>query len=111
MALSGEHMDDKKREQLERKYRPHLFENCIDCGEESVRIAAHICDPVRRKTYHATFLPPSPVPDEETVKRLEDKLLEVLLKHRIVITSAQLRDLALAVEPLSRGGWSAGVAA
>jgi hypothetical protein len=101
-------MNGDERERVERKYRPHLFADCTSCGEKSVRTSDHVCDPIRRETYHATFAPPAYQPREEMVQFLEQKLLEVLKKHKIVVDSTQLRDLALAVEPSTAGPYAAG---
>jgi hypothetical protein len=95
-------MDSAARERLERQHRPHLFEDCRACGENSVRTETHVCDPVRRDTYQASLIP-AYEPNEEMVKILEEKLYYVLVKHKIVVTSGQLRDLALAVKPSTRG--------
>jgi len=95
-------MDDATRERLEREHRPELFENCTRCGEGSVRVGTHVCDPTRKQTYEASLIP-AYEPNEEMIRVLESRLLSILMKHRIVATSRQLRDLALAVEPLTGG--------
>lgn len=100
-------MNDETRERLERQHRPHLFENCHGCGEESVKKDTHVCDPVRRETYFHSFTP-SFAPNEEMIHSLEQKLLEVFKKHRMVVTSDQLRDFAMAIESSTRGGYAAG---
>jgi len=100
-------MDDATRERLDRKYRPHLFDKCFGCGEEGVRLKAHVCDPVRRQTFLNSFGPPPHALNEAMVKFLEEKLLACLMKHRIVVTSGQLRDLAETMEPFTHGGYAA----
>jgi hypothetical protein len=94
-------MDEARREQLERKHRPDLFMDCVSCGEASVKLT-HVCDPVRKLTYQAS-LEPQREPNPERIEEISAALLRVLTRHRIVVTSGQLRDLALAVEPLTAG--------
>lgn len=101
-------MDERTRERLERQHRPHLFEDCLGCGKGSVKKGSHVCDPVRRETYFHSFTPPPVTPNAEMIHFLEQKLLEVFKKHRMVITSEQLRDFALAMEPSTRGGYAMG---
>jgi hypothetical protein len=96
-------MNDIRREYLERTYRPDLFENCQACGETEVRIGKHTCDPVRRMTYQASLEPPPYQPNPEWVAKIGETLLSVLMKHRIVITSDQLKELAEVVEPMTHG--------
>ena len=94
-------MDDATQDRLDRKHRPQLFHDCTACGEPSVR-KEHVCDTVRSLTFNNARSVPYE-PNEETLKSLEEELLAVFMKHRMVVTSAQLRDLALAVEPSTRG--------
>ena|SRR5271170_1952799 len=95
-------MDDATRDRLDHKHRPQLFHDCTACGEPSVRIEGHVCDTVRSLTFN-NARSVLYEPNEETVKSLEEELLVVFMKHRMVVTSAQLHELALAVEPSTRG--------
>ena len=94
-------MEETKRDRLDRKHRPQLFHDCTACGEPSVR-KEHVCDTVRSLTFNNARSVPYE-PNEETLKSLEEELLVVFMKHRMVVTSAQLHELALAVEPSTRG--------
>jgi hypothetical protein len=96
-------MDDATRERLERQHRPHLFEDCRQCGEPQVKTIGHACDPVRLATYRASQEPLPRQPDEYLMKFLEERLLEVFVQQRIVVTSKQLREVALALEPYTHG--------
>jgi hypothetical protein len=99
-------MDETKREQLERTYRPDLFENCQACGETEVKIGTHVCDPIRKLTYQASLEPPPRQPNPEWVAEIGEILLRVLMKHKIVLTSDQLRELAESVEPMTHGPYA-----
>jgi hypothetical protein len=96
-------MDDATRERLERQHRPQLFEDCRQCGEPQVKISTHTCDKVRLATYRAAQEPLPSEPDEYLMKFLEEKLLEVFVRQRIVATSQQLHEVALALEPYTHG--------
>jgi len=96
-------MDDATRERLEREHRPHLFEDCRQCGEPQVKVSTHACDPVRLATYQASQEPLPPQPNEYQMQFLKEKLLEVFVRQRIVVTSQQLHEVALALEPYTHG--------
>ncbi len=97
-------MDTSKREDLERKYRPHLFGNCSNCGDENVRFSTHECDPEQVEAFWDAQRPKRE-PNPAMMAVIEATICQVFRENGLNPLDNQkvIDELVVSIEPLCGG--------
>lgn len=97
-------MDTNKRDELERKYRPHLFGDCSNCGDENIHFSTHECDPEQVEAYWDAKTPKR-VPNAALIEVLGATIQQVFKENGLnpLDNTKLIDELAVSIEPLCGG--------
>jgi|SRR5271157_5603133 len=104
-------MDSTKREEVERKHRPHLFGDCSNCGDKGVRLSEHECDPAQVEAFWEAQRPKR-VPNAAMMEVLGATIQQVFKENGLnpLDNNKLIDELVVSIEPLCGGPFASAAA-